>query len=113
MVAVVVRVVVRVCCGRCVVGGQSQLLVVVAVGEMLGAAGTVGVNGGGWWWWVLGAGCAAVSLARRVVVSPCSCCRRGVVVWACGCLRVPCRRWWVLGVVAAFSSCCRGAVSFV
>ena len=48
VVAVVVRVVVRVCRGRCVVGGQSRLLVVVAVGEMLGAAGTVGVDGGGW-----------------------------------------------------------------
>ena len=31
-----------------VVGGQSRLLAVVAVGEMLGAAGTVGVDGGGW-----------------------------------------------------------------
>ena len=32
----------------CAVGGQSQLLVVVAIGEMVGAAGTVGVDGGGW-----------------------------------------------------------------
>ena len=34
----------------CAVGvvGQSRLLVVVAVGGMLRAAGTVGVDGGGW-----------------------------------------------------------------
>ena len=34
----------------CAVGvvGQSRLLAVVAVGGMLGAAGTVGVDGGGW-----------------------------------------------------------------
>ena len=44
VVAVVVRVVVRVCRGGC----QSRLLAVVAVGEMLGAAGTVGADGGGW-----------------------------------------------------------------
>ena len=31
-----------------VVGGQSRLLAVVAVGEMVGAAGTVGADGGGW-----------------------------------------------------------------
>ena len=31
-----------------VVGGQSWLLAVVAVGEMLGAVGTVGIDGGGW-----------------------------------------------------------------
>ena len=31
-----------------VVGGQSWLLVVVAVGKLLGAAGMVGVDGGGW-----------------------------------------------------------------
>ena len=34
-------------CAVGVVGGQSRLLA-VAVGEMLGAAGTVGVDGGGW-----------------------------------------------------------------
>ena len=44
VVAVVVRVVVRVCRGGC----QSRQLAVVAVGKMLGAAGTVGVDGGGW-----------------------------------------------------------------
>ena len=38
---VVVRVVVHVCRGGC---GQS----VTAVGEMVGVAGTVGVDGGGW-----------------------------------------------------------------
>ena len=46
---VVVRVVVRVCrggCGRSVTA--SRPLAVVAVGEMVGAAGTVGVDGGGW-----------------------------------------------------------------
>ena len=34
----------------CAVGvvGQSRLLAVVAVGRMLGAVGTVGVDGGGW-----------------------------------------------------------------
>ena len=41
VVAVVVRVVVRVCRGGC----QSRQLAVVAVGKMLGAAG---VDGGGW-----------------------------------------------------------------
>ena len=35
-------------CAVGVVGGQSRLLAVVAVGEMLGAAGMVGVDGGGW-----------------------------------------------------------------
>ena len=35
-------------CAMGVVGGQSQLLAVVAVGEMLRAAGMVGVDGGGW-----------------------------------------------------------------
>ena len=35
-------------CAVGVVGGQSPLLPVVAVGEMVGAAGTVGVDGGGW-----------------------------------------------------------------
>ena len=35
-------------CAVGVVGGQSRLLVVVAVGEMLGAAGMVGIDGGGW-----------------------------------------------------------------
>ena len=35
-------------CAVGVVGGQSRLLAVVAVGEMLGVAGTVGVDGGGW-----------------------------------------------------------------
>ena len=35
-------------CAVGVVGSQSWLLAVVAVGEMLGAAGTVGINGGGW-----------------------------------------------------------------
>ena len=35
-------------CAVEVVGGQSRLLVVVAVGEMLRVVGTVGVNGGGW-----------------------------------------------------------------
>ena len=35
-------------CAVGVVGSQSRLLVVVAVGEMLGAAGMVGVDGGGW-----------------------------------------------------------------
>ena len=35
-------------CAVGVVGGQSWLLVVVAVGEMVGAAGMVGVDGGGW-----------------------------------------------------------------
>ena len=44
VVAVVVHVVV--CVG--VVGSQSRLLAVVAVGEMLGVVGTVGVDGGGW-----------------------------------------------------------------
>ena len=40
MVAVVVRVVVRVCRGCC---GP-----ITAIGGMLGAVGTVGVDGGGW-----------------------------------------------------------------
>ena len=35
-------------CAVGVVGGQSRLLAVVAVGEMLRAAGMVGVDGGGW-----------------------------------------------------------------
>ena len=35
-------------CAVGVVGGPSRLLAVVAVGEMVGAAGTVGVDGGGW-----------------------------------------------------------------
>ena len=35
-------------CAVGVVGSQSWLLAVVAVGEMVGAAGTVGVDGGGW-----------------------------------------------------------------
>ena len=35
-------------CAVEVVGSQSQLLVVVAVGKMLGVVGTVGVDGGGW-----------------------------------------------------------------
>ena len=35
-------------CAVGVVGGQSWLLAVVAIGKMLRAAGTVGVNGGGW-----------------------------------------------------------------
>ena len=35
-------------CAVGVVGGQSPLLAVVAVGEMVWAAGTVGVDGGGW-----------------------------------------------------------------
>ena len=35
-------------CAVGVVGGQSPLLSVVAVGEMVGAAGMVGVDGGGW-----------------------------------------------------------------
>ena len=35
-------------CAVGVVGSQSPLLPVVAVGEMVGAAGTVGVDGGGW-----------------------------------------------------------------
>ena len=35
-------------CAVGVVGGQSWLLAVVAIGEMLGAAGTVGIDGGGW-----------------------------------------------------------------
>ena len=35
-------------CAVGVVGCQSWLLVVVAVGEMVGAVGTVGVDGGGW-----------------------------------------------------------------
>ena len=35
-------------CAVGVVGGQSLLLAVVTVGEMVGAAGTVGVDGGGW-----------------------------------------------------------------
>ena len=44
VVAVVVYIVVHVCCGGC----QSWQLAVVAVGKMLRAAGTVGVDGGGW-----------------------------------------------------------------
>ena len=35
-------------CAVGVVGSQSRLLAVVAIGEMVGAAGTVGVDGGGW-----------------------------------------------------------------
>ena len=35
-------------CAVGIVGGQSRLLAVVAVGEMLRVAGTVGVDGGGW-----------------------------------------------------------------
>ena len=35
-------------CAVGVVGSQSRLLAVVAVGEMLGVAGMVGVDGGGW-----------------------------------------------------------------
>ena len=35
-------------CAVGVVGGQSRLLAVVAVAEMVGAAGTVGTDGGGW-----------------------------------------------------------------
>ena len=35
-------------CAMGVVGSQSWLLAVVAVGEMVGAVGTVGVAGGGW-----------------------------------------------------------------
>ena len=35
-------------CAVWVVGGQSRLFAVVAVGEMLRAAGMVGVDGGGW-----------------------------------------------------------------
>ena len=35
-------------CAVGIVGGQSRLSAVVAVGEMVGAAGTVGVDGGGW-----------------------------------------------------------------
>ena len=35
-------------CAVGVVGSQSWLLAVVAVGEMVGVAGTVGINGGGW-----------------------------------------------------------------
>ena len=35
-------------CAMGVVGGQSWLLAVVAIGEMLGMVGMVGINGGGW-----------------------------------------------------------------
>ena len=35
-------------CAVGVVGGQSRLLAVMAIGEMLGAVGMVGVDGGGW-----------------------------------------------------------------
>ena len=35
-------------CAMGVVGSQSRLLAVVVVGEMVGAAGMVGVDGGGW-----------------------------------------------------------------
>ena len=35
-------------CAVEVVGGQSRLLAVVAIGKMLGAAGMVGIDGGGW-----------------------------------------------------------------
>ena len=58
-------------CAVGIVGGQSQLLAVVAIGEMLGAAGTVGVDGGGWEGRIVG--CLFIVDDNKLSVGVCRC----------------------------------------